>query len=182
MAAPLRAVGPNEEDLSPAEQEEILSQSIAVQIGGQPKRLPIRTIKQEREWMGIALQKAGEMGEINLDLSPAGYTSMMALGNEAVLDLVIEYDRTNALGGREYIEAHASRREIYVILRRLIDEHFPFGGDLSGLLEKVQGVQGILALARINSAQAKSGSGSEPSGNRAVRRSKKPSPVDPSGS
>ena len=160
-----------DEDLPAPEQAEILSQKILAPIGGKVRILPVRTIAQEREWMDLVQEKAGSLGEAPLDLTPMGYTSLMRLGSDVILDLVIGYDLTNSLGGREYVEANGTRREIYSIFRRLLEEHFPFTGDLGDVLTRLQGVQGLLALTR--SVQPNSESGSSPSGNRASRRSKR---------
>src|SRR5687767_2360513 len=93
-----------DEDLPADKQAEILAQTIRAEIGGEARLLPIRTIVLERPWMELVVEKAGEVAEQYLSLDPAGYTRLMRLGSETILDLVLSYDRTNALGGREYVE------------------------------------------------------------------------------
>jgi hypothetical protein len=124
-------------ELTPAEEEAILARSgIRIVLGGHVKLVVPLTLDQNREW------KKG-LGEIigvvfgSLGASASDWTELVATVaamSDKHVDLLIAYDQAGSLGGREWINAHATEREIWDGLKAVLDEAFPH---LAELLRKV---------------------------------------------
>lgn len=98
-------------------EEQIVSGEISVTKDGRAVSLPVLKIKHAREWrllVGEALN-VEEPSETNVNAAP-----------DKILDLVVAYDRTNALGGRESIEDSMTDEEIYDAFIAMWRKTFPF--------------------------------------------------------
>jgi hypothetical protein len=146
--------------------EDVLGAILPVQIGGQARILPVLPIGECRAWRtGLASAVDKGIGRMSLgDLADGGEV-LNAIGDQ-VLDLVIAYDASAALGGREYLEKHATDAELYAIFRRLLEVSFPFVRDLRGLIVelKLLGLGELLAASRATStSESSTPESSEPS-------------------
>ena len=115
-------------------EEEIVGGFLNVTLGGERRKLPVLKIRESRSWkesLAVTLRDR---------VSPADFRkvddvgSIGVLASDAILDLVLDYDRSNALGGREYVEEHGTDVEVYEILRGVWGLSFPFVKDLQGLM------------------------------------------------
>lgn len=138
--------------------EDVLGAILPVTIGGQPRVLPVLPIGACRVWRsGLASAVDQGIGKMSLgDLADGGEV-LNAIGDQ-VLDLVIAYDTSAALGGREYLESHATDAELYAIFRRMLEVSFPFVRDLRGLIAelKLLGLGELLAASRATSSSESS--------------------------
>jgi hypothetical protein len=50
----------------------------------------------------------------------------LQLAEDTMLELIVAYDRTSALGGREWLEEHAWPRELGPIFTACVEAVFPF--------------------------------------------------------
>ena len=113
---------------------------ISCRFGDEPPR-HMRTLKigAVRVWKGELARAVGQtLAGFNVKGEGADSIGSLVelgmLGSDLVLELVLAYDVEGALGGREWLEAHADDRDLYRILRTCLGVHFPFVGDLMGIL------------------------------------------------
>ena len=146
--------------------EQVAGGFIALSLGGQPKRLPELKRHRNREWTDLfnrtvteTLGKAGELKDVE-DL-----VQMLTGSMDVMLDLLVAYDESGALGGREWIDHNATDREIYEAMRKVTGAAFPFGNDL---LTRIPGIAAMVIQAVISS---RSTSSSRPSTGGRRRRS-----------
>jgi len=137
---------------------EIVSGTITVRIGKVEKSLPIRTIERSREWkrsLARALAGGDGIGKMDLATAEDGGAVAVALGDR-LLDLVVEYDETAALGGREWVAANGTDAEVYAIFRELLELSFPFAGDLRTAIAELRalGLADLLAGALASSGRS----------------------------
>lgn len=115
--------------------------------------MPTLKIRPERDWKAALLATMAE-SEIKVDpslLSKGGdevYQQLAPLANMAgdmILELVVKYDVSGALGGREYLEETADSAQVYAILVKCLKVAFPFVNDLRGAAGEILS---LLRLAR----------------------------------
>jgi hypothetical protein len=122
---------------TPAEEETILTRAgIRIVLGGHAKFVAPLTIDRNREWKkGLADTVGVAFG--SLASSAADWkklVSTVAGTTDQQVDLLVAYDEAGSLGGREWIGAHATEREVWDGLRAVLDEAFP---QIAELLRKV---------------------------------------------
>ena len=129
--------------------EEVAGGYISVTMGGQAKRLPVLPIVRNRDWKRQFDEMIAELG---MNAESDDFDEIVrALSDsiEKMLDLLIAYDETAALGGREWMEQHASDGEVYEAFKRVKDAAYPFGFDLMAR---------VLGEVRMNMARLAAGS------------------------
>lgn len=128
-------------------EEEVLAGVIRVRVGASERSVPTLKIRQAREWKALVAAKLGA----NLDdFDLTGTASLAALGNVAsdlMLELVMAYDRTNALGDRDALEDQADDAQLYAILRTFLDVSFPFVHDLLAAMAQLRAAGTLVAPA-----------------------------------
>lgn len=125
-------------------EEEIIAGTIPVVKDGRGLSLPVLKIKHAREWR----QKVAEAfdGE-----EPEGPDAMNVPADK-ILDLVVAYDRSNTLGGKESIEDSMTDEELYDAFIAMWRRTFPFARLARDL------------MSAASPAQAKSPNGRSPTG------------------
>ena len=129
--------------------EEVAGGYISVTLGAQAKRLPVLPIVRNREWKR---QFDAMVAELGMNTESDDFEEVVrALSDsiEKMLDLLIAYDETGALGGKEWIERHASDGEVYETFKKVKDAAYPFGFDLMAR---------VLGEVRLNMARLAAGS------------------------
>lgn len=138
-------------------EEDVLRGVLLVSLGKPPvtKEIPVLSIAEARKWKAaLGRTLGGEVANMSLErLQDAGPIAL-AVGDRTV-DLVLAYDTTAALGGREWIEANATDAQLYGLLRRLVEVSFPFVRDLKTLVSELRAI-GLADL--LGSAASLSGS------------------------
>ena len=111
--------------------EEVAAGFISATLGGQARNLPVLSIERNREWKKVYNATVSELGG---DAESDDFDAVVDLLSGAIdkmVDLLIAYDETGALGGREWIDKHATDREVYELLKGpVLQAAFPFGIDL----------------------------------------------------
>jgi hypothetical protein len=131
-------------------EEDVLSGVLRVVVGGRERELPVRSIASSRAWkLELTKAIAGNVGGMSLDSLEDGGAVANAIGDR-ILDLVVAYDEGAALGGREYLEEHATDREIYFAFRAILEATFPFVRDLRSILVELK----ALGLAELLSGRS----------------------------
>jgi hypothetical protein len=109
--------------------EDVAAGILRVTINGAEKLLPVLRIRAEREWKaGLRDVFSRKLPDLE-DGKPVGLERLGEFSNltvDAVLDVVVSYDTTNALGGRDYLEEHALQAELMTVLRLIWAVVFPF--------------------------------------------------------
>lgn len=138
-------------------EEDVLRGVLLVSLGvpAVSKEIPILSIADARKWKAkLGQTLGGELGKMSLENLKDGGPIALAVGDRTV-DLVLAYDMSAALGGREWIESNATDAQIYNVLRRLIEVSFPFVRDLKTLVSELRAI-GLADL--LGSATSLSGS------------------------
>lgn len=123
-------------------EEDVLRGVLLVSLGNPAtsKELPVLPIAASRKWKAkLGQTLGGEIGKMSLDNLKDGGPIALAVGDRTI-DLVLEYDTTAALGGREWIEENATDAQMYAILRRLVEVSFPFVRDLKTLVSELRAI------------------------------------------
>ena len=112
---------------------EIVSRAgIPVIVGGREKRIPILPMGPTRAWRERLASEAGaQYGQLR---SMSDLTSALATAGDLtdkLLELVLEYDRDATLGGREWLEEHATDAEVYEAFKAIASYVYPFARDLA---------------------------------------------------
>ena len=156
---------------SPANEADVASGVIRVTVGGQAKTLPTLKIGPfEDEW--LPKQGAALAGLFEKDLP---VQDLVRSGIGTLLDAVVAYDTTNALGGREFLRSNADHAELHAIARAIYERHFaPFMRDAQTILEAVRRISGQMAATTLaQQIQEKSTNGASPTGGGTRRKSAK---------
>ncbi len=143
-------------------------------IGGSTVELPVLKIRQARRWKA-ALEEA------DLDIDEVATEGGQASGEldkpiDVMLDLILAYDVTNALGGRDALEDRATDAEVYALFEDILAATFPFVARYP-MTERF----GRLVVASLY-YRAKPTSGPSPTGDSPPTRSRKASPTSSSSS
>lgn len=100
------------------DEEQVVAGTISVTKDGRALSLPVLKIKRAREWR-TAVAEAFD------GVEPEGADAMNAPADK-ILDLVVAYDHTNTLGGRESIEDSMTDEELYDAFLVMWRKTFPF--------------------------------------------------------
>jgi hypothetical protein len=108
--------------------EEIVSGLLQVSVGGTVKPVPTLPIKYVAEWAKLldALTPSTPAADPR-----EGFTLIARVTTAGLLDLVLAYDRTGALGGREWLEEHADAQQLKAAAVQMADNAFPLGDGAS---------------------------------------------------
>ena len=127
--------------------EEIAGGFIRARVGGTTRDLPTLKIRAAREWRLGFVEALGSVSPtmLSLDLDAlqvdgiaamTGLAPLAQLAGDRILELVVAYDPSAALGGRDWLEEHADDADLYALLRVILGVVFPFVTDLrSGLAQ-----------------------------------------------
>lgn len=104
--------------------EDAITRVLRISVGGVVKTMPTLPIKLIPEWAKLldALTPSTATGDPS-----EGFTLIARVTLGGLLDLVVAYDRTGALGGREWLEEHADPAELKAAAEAMAGNAFPFG-------------------------------------------------------
>lgn len=125
---------PPAQDEKPKRTElEIVSRAgIPVIVGGVEKRIPILPMGPTRRWRERLAEEAGaQYGQLRSMSDLTGALAAAGDLTDKLLELVLEYDREAALGGREWLEEHATDDEVYEAWKAIARHAYPFSRDLA---------------------------------------------------
>lgn len=139
-------------DAQPRSDEEVAAGTLTLILGGRPYSLPVLVIDENETWVsafGKAVQSsAAELSDVEGVEQAAQF---IAGKTRLIVDLLAAYDRSNRLGGAEWIRTHATAGEAYQAMREVLRAAFPFGDDLE---RWVPGLRRILATALMKAASS----------------------------
>lgn len=134
-------------------EEEQIRGILTVTIDGQKRAVPTLKRVHSREWKQqvtrtIASIDLPDTDDIELLVRTATLT------DDIIFELVIAYDRTNALGGREYLDEHADDRDIHEAFEVMLRAASPKVDDpVAGFANQISAYL-ALAWARLVKARA----------------------------
>jgi hypothetical protein len=108
---------------------------VPVTLGGQAKRLPELRRIQNRDFQAYyavairdTIQAAGELNDLE------DVIELMSSSIDKMMEIILVYDKTGATGGREWVDANATDREIYEAFKKVTHAAHPFGQDILGMI------------------------------------------------
>lgn len=150
--------------------EDILAGVLRITVGGIEKRVPTLPMRACAEWQEtLGAQLGGFARNLTADQSADSLLGFARFTQGAILDAVVGYDRTGALGGRDWLEEHADPAQLYLAFRAMAEVAFPFVTDVRSLLALLPG---LLATSDVGSSSPSSTSGRSPTGGSTPARSK----------
>ena len=151
--------------------EDVLAGVLRIPVGGVEKIVPTLSIRATREWQaGLAAGPAAFTVPVSDDdWTAATVAEFTGLSIETILDVVTSYDRSAALGGREWLEEHADPAQLYTAAHQMVEVAFPFATDPSMVLAALV-VRRVVGSTRLSSTN-----GHSPIGGSTRRRSKRAS-------
>jgi len=135
--------------------EDVLAGILRIAVGGLEKIVPTLSIKANREWQQqfAAVGSSGFSAPArDADWSATTVSEFSGMTLDATLDMVVAYDLTGALGGREWLEENADPAQLYAAMTQMAEVAFPFADDIKVLLGAliVQSVVGLPASSSTN--------------------------------
>ena len=150
--------------------EDILAGVLRINVGGIEKRVPTLPMNASAEWQeALGAQLGGFARNLSTDQSADSLMGFAQFTQQAILDAVVAYDRSGALGGREWLAEHADPAQLYIAFRQMAEVVFPFVADVRSLLAMLPG---LLAQADVGSSSPSSTNGHSPTGGSTPARSK----------
>lgn len=129
---------------------------IAVTLGGRERLLPPLSIRANREWKAKLAAAVGQTWVQFGQADDYGHiTGLVAGMTDTMLDLLIEYDTSGALGGREWIEDNATDVEVYTAFKEVAAVAYPPFQDartMPGLGQALIGLIASVSQARMSSS------------------------------
>ncbi len=142
--------------------EDVLSGILRINVGGIEKRVPTLPMNASAEWQeALGAQLGGFARNLSGDQSADSLMGFAGFTQQAILDAVVGYDRTSALGGREWLEENADPAQLYIAFRQMAEVAFPFVTDVRSLLAMLPG---LLAASDVGSASVSSTNGHSATG------------------
>jgi len=154
--------------MSERTEEEVLSGLLQISVGGITKEVPTLPIKYIAEWAKLL--------DALTPTTPAtdpreGFTLIAKVTTAGLMDLVLAYDRTGALGGREWLEEHADAQQLKAAAVQMAGNAFPLGDGASVVAQMLASMIGKAAPKDGPSDPASSTNGASPSGASRRKRS-----------
>jgi hypothetical protein len=139
--------------------EDVLAGILRIPVGGVEKIVPTLPLRASREWQRLVFEKIGEFRPVlSAGQTPEALDALARLSLDTILDLVGAYDRTSALGGREWLEENADPAQLYGAARAMAGVAlFPFGDDAKSLVGLLPGL--VAALSTPSSTNGPSPAG-----------------------
>jgi hypothetical protein len=126
---------------------------IRLRLGNTDRVLPELAFDPWCDWVNVYNARLAESAKLDEQVAaaPDQQLSIMATFPTRVeIDLLLAYDTSGVLGGREWIQAHASPREIHEAFVKVRAVAFPFEDQMEDAIKQVtaQALIGQLQAAR----------------------------------
>jgi hypothetical protein len=113
-------------------EEEVMSGLLQIAVGGIVKAMPTLKAKYVDEWGRLLAPADG--GKVPSEWTMADVAGLSGQTAERLLDLIVAYDRTAALGGRDWLAENADPAQLHAAVVQMVGNAFPLAGDPAGLL------------------------------------------------
>ena len=151
--------------------EDVLAGVLRIAVGGVEKIVPTLPLRATREWQAkLAAGPSGFSVPVTEDdWTAANVSEFAGLTLDTVLDMVVAYDRTGALGGREWLDENADPAQLYAAAEQMAEVAYPFADNVRLLLAA------LVVRTVVGSPSPRSTSGRSPTGASIRSRSKRAS-------
>lgn len=134
--------------------EQIASATITVAMGGQVRRLPVLAIDPNERWTEQFTEAIGsQLGGVSGIETLADVSAALGRSTDVLIGLLVAYDASGVLGGREWMRAHATPGEVYEAFKQVTAAAFPFGVDLAKWAPEIRS---LLLRALVDEASSRS--------------------------
>lgn len=115
--------------------EDVLAGVLRISVGGVEKLVPTLKLRGSRDWQALVADKlAAIKPALAADPTADTIAGVTRLAMGSIVELILEYDKTSALGGREWLEDNADPAQLYAAVRQMGQVAFPFVDDLVTLV------------------------------------------------
>ena len=151
--------------------EDVLAGVLRIAVGGVERIVPTLPLRATREWQAkLAAGPSGFSVPVTEDdWTAANVSEFAGLTLDTVLDMVVAYDRTGALGGREWLDENADPAQLYAAAEQMAEVAYPFADNVRLLLAA------LVVRTVVGSPSLKSTNGRSPTGASIRSRSKRAS-------
>ena len=151
--------------------EDVLAGVLRIAVGGVERIVPTLPLRATREWQAqLAAGPSGFSVPVTEDdWTAANVSEFAGLTLDTVLDMVVAYDRTGALGGREWLDENADPAQLYAAAEQMAEVAYPFADNVRLLLAA------LVVRTVVGSPSLKSTNGRLPIGASTRSRSKRAS-------
>lgn len=140
--------------------EDRVSGILRLRFGSVEREVPTLPLRPARDWQRMVAGLSGGFGLPTLDdwqQPDAGRFANLTV--DALLDLAIAYDRTGALGGRDWLEDNADPSELFAAVSAMAENAFPFAEDGRRLLATMVVSAAVVPSPRPSSTNGRSRTG-----------------------
>jgi hypothetical protein len=118
--------------MSERTEEEVVSGLLRIAVGGTVKAVPTLKAKYVDDWAKL-LTPVGDF-KVPREWTMGDVAAMSGGTAARLIDLIVAYDRTAALGGREWLGENADPQELHAAVVQMMGNAFPLADDPAGLL------------------------------------------------
>lgn len=140
---------------------------LRLQFAGGEKVIPALRLDDGAEWIEVLVQKMTAVAVTSTE-GPEGLLRLTAATTEAAVEAVLAYDKTGALGGREWLRVNAEATDIRDALDTMRARALPFG-EAAGLTQLIL-TAAQLAAQSFTNGHSPSGGSPRTRSNRRSRR------------
>ena len=137
--------------------EDVLAGVLRIAVGGVEKIVPTLPLRATREWQATLARgpAAFSVPVTDDDWTAATVSEFTGLTLDTILNVVVAYDRSGALGGREWLEDNADPAQLYAAASQMAEVAFPFATNIPMLLAALV-VRSVVASTSPNSTNGHS--------------------------
>ena len=106
-------------------EEDVLAGVLRIEVGDGVRVVPTLKAKYVGEWMARFAPPAGAKERPLRDLSVADVVAIPAQNVERLVDLMVAYDRTGVLGGRDWLLEHADPAQLQRAVEQMVANATP---------------------------------------------------------
>jgi hypothetical protein len=156
--------------------EDVAAGILRIAVGGTVREVPTLKAKYVGAWAErvLLLDDAGRAVKIKPleEWTAADVAQLAGPALDRVIDLIVAYDRTGALGGREWLEENADPPQLQDALTAMLGNAFPLADSPEVLAATVMGqVAAASNQPRSTSGRSRPGTSTRTSSGRASTRS-----------
>jgi hypothetical protein len=128
----------NVRDLPKRADVDLVARVIHLTLGGEDKPLRVLTVEENRGWTSaFATAVRDKLAESGTPETMDRLADLLGESIEAMLDLVLAYDLDHVLPDRDWIDTHATDREVYDGIKKVVTAAYPFGPDLRKIVPEL---------------------------------------------
>jgi hypothetical protein len=143
--------------------EDLLAGVLRIGVGGVEKIVPTLPAGASREWATqLGMGPSGfSVPVTDDDWTPDNVAEFANLTVDALLNIIVAYDRSGALGGREWLDENADPAQLHAAIIQMAEVAFPFATDIRTVLAALV-IRSVAGSRSPNSTNGRSPTGASP--------------------